>query len=315
LTVEEPNPERRKKRWTLFVPSAESFMKKGTIAENVAPSSWTECPLKKRTSNPRKKIGQKDGQRNGSGYWEKRRNWNPAWASWRRNGIGSPVMSSILYSSIIRIGWSPCHLSTKKLKRSLNRARKKNIRWNWIFLGKRVKAPSKRGLRNFQSLYKLERFTKPDFLREKKEIEKGNQIEREKFKKNQANPSLSCPLRGRDKRVSSRIGGNLFQPLGFGDRRCYPPSDVWRRILLLATARSVQYTPSQKKPFLTLPHHQLVTKSTRGPAMQRKIRALFENIRQANLQKNIDLFIPVILRDFSDREGKRLDALETWGFF
>ena len=46
-----------------------------------------------------------------------------------------------------------------------------------------------------------------------------------------------------------------------------------------------------------------------------KIKSLFENIRQANLKKNIDLFMSCYSRDFSDREGKRLDALETWGFY
>jgi ketosteroid isomerase-like protein len=46
-----------------------------------------------------------------------------------------------------------------------------------------------------------------------------------------------------------------------------------------------------------------------------KIRSLFENIKQANLKKNIDLFMSCYSRDFTDREGKRLDALDTWGFF
>jgi ketosteroid isomerase-like protein len=46
-----------------------------------------------------------------------------------------------------------------------------------------------------------------------------------------------------------------------------------------------------------------------------KIKSLFENIKQANLKKNIDLFMSCYSRDFSDREGKRLEVLETWGFY
>jgi ketosteroid isomerase-like protein len=46
-----------------------------------------------------------------------------------------------------------------------------------------------------------------------------------------------------------------------------------------------------------------------------KIRSLFENVKKANLEKNIDLFMSCYSRDFNDREGKRIDALETWGIF
>jgi hypothetical protein len=43
-----------------------------------------------------------------------------------------------------------------------------------------------------------------------------------------------------------------------------------------------------------------------------RVRSLFENIRQANLKKNIGLFMSCYSRDFEDKEGKRLAILETW---
>ncbi len=43
-----------------------------------------------------------------------------------------------------------------------------------------------------------------------------------------------------------------------------------------------------------------------------KIKALLENIRQANLQENIELFMSCYALDFKDREGKRLSTLENW---
>jgi len=43
-----------------------------------------------------------------------------------------------------------------------------------------------------------------------------------------------------------------------------------------------------------------------------KISSLFENIRQANLQKNIDLFMSCFSRDFNGTEGKRQDTLKMW---
>jgi ketosteroid isomerase-like protein len=47
----------------------------------------------------------------------------------------------------------------------------------------------------------------------------------------------------------------------------------------------------------------------------RKIKDLLENIRQANLQKNIDLFISCYASDFKDREGKKKATLAYWKKF
>jgi uncharacterized protein YbaR (Trm112 family) len=46
-----------------------------------------------------------------------------------------------------------------------------------------------------------------------------------------------------------------------------------------------------------------------------KIKDLLENIRQANLQKNIDLFISCYATDFKDREGKKKATLAYWKKF
>lgn len=46
-----------------------------------------------------------------------------------------------------------------------------------------------------------------------------------------------------------------------------------------------------------------------------KIKGLLENIRQANLQENIDLFISCYATDFKDREGKKKATLDYWKKF
>ncbi len=46
-----------------------------------------------------------------------------------------------------------------------------------------------------------------------------------------------------------------------------------------------------------------------------KIKGLLENIRQANLKKNIDLFISCYVSDFKDREKKKRDILDNWKKF
>ena len=46
-----------------------------------------------------------------------------------------------------------------------------------------------------------------------------------------------------------------------------------------------------------------------------KIKGLLENIRQANLKKNIDLFLSCYSTDFKDREVKRKATLDNWRKF
>ena len=46
-----------------------------------------------------------------------------------------------------------------------------------------------------------------------------------------------------------------------------------------------------------------------------KIGSVFENIRRANLQKNIDLFMSCLSRDFDGAERKRKDMLKMWETF
>ncbi len=47
----------------------------------------------------------------------------------------------------------------------------------------------------------------------------------------------------------------------------------------------------------------------------KEIMSLFETIKQANLEKNIDLFMSCYSQDFKDRKRKRLDTLESWKTF
>jgi ketosteroid isomerase-like protein len=47
----------------------------------------------------------------------------------------------------------------------------------------------------------------------------------------------------------------------------------------------------------------------------RNIETLLEDIRQANLEKNIDLFISCYATDFKDREGKKKTTLAYWKRF
>jgi hypothetical protein len=53
--------------------------------------------------------------------------------------------------------------------------------------------------------------------------------------------------------------------------------------------------------------------ASQGEAQEiERIKALLENIRKANLQKNIDLFMSCYALDFKDRESKKRSTLENW---
>jgi len=53
--------------------------------------------------------------------------------------------------------------------------------------------------------------------------------------------------------------------------------------------------------------------ASQGEAQEiERIKALLENIRKANLQKNIDLFMSCYALDFKDRESKKRSTLESW---
>jgi len=182
------------------------------------------------------------------------------------------------------------------------------------FLEKELKPIQKR-LEEFQSLYKLGAITRTDFLREKKELRREIKSKERDLKKYRHILSLLPNKMGGDL-VSSGIPGNLLRP-----STLLTASFVILLIIgggyLLWQKRSPSMEPTSKV---------IVTSPTPPPSSQRpssgteyqeveKIKSLLENIKQANLKKNIDLFMSCYSRDFTDREIKRLDTLETWGFY
>lgn len=60
---------------------------------------------------------------------------------------------------------------------------------------------------------------------------------------------------------------------------------------------------------------QPITTTQSGAEEVEAIKNLLENIRQANLQKNIDLFMSCYAVEFKDREGRKAATLENWENF
>jgi len=173
--------------------------------------------------------------------------------------------------------------------------------------------PVQKRFEEFQSLYKDSAVTKADFLREKKELRKEiNSIETSLRKFRHILSLLPGPARGNVD--SPGLVRGLLRPsalataavilllligLGYLFWQRYPQSNR-----ITSTESTSPALPSPPDP-------QTVAKNEEAE----KIGSVFDNIRRANLQKNIDLFMSCFSRDFSGTERKRKDTLKIWETF
>jgi hypothetical protein len=175
--------------------------------------------------------------------------------------------------------------------------------------------PIQKRFEEVQSLYQLGAMTEADFSREKNEMRK--EIEsREKSLRKYRRIIILLPGNMGGGMASPGIVKNLLQPL--------PLMLVGVMIILLGTGgylfwqgRSPSSSASSREVTASPPNP--VSSPNRATATEgeeiEKIRRLFENVRQANLKKNIGLFMSCYARDFEDKKGKRLATLETWESF
>lgn len=170
-------------------------------------------------------------------------------------------------------------------------------------------------LEEFRFLYKEAGVTKTDFLREKHEMNRGIQSRARHLKKCRQILSL-LPQKMGGSMVSKGLAETLVRPFpllivcglmilvgtgGYGLRQWYSQPDkvIPKEIVTPLSTPSSSHSPQT----------MLADKETE------KIKSLFETVKQANLQQDIDLFMTCFSRDFSGREKKRLDALKTWDHF
>jgi ketosteroid isomerase-like protein len=175
--------------------------------------------------------------------------------------------------------------------------------------------PIQRKFEEVQSLYQSGAMTEADFSREKNEMRKEIESREKSLRKYRRIISLLPDTMGGGM-VSPGIVRNLLQPL--------PLMLVGVMIILIGTGGYLlwqEHSPSStasSREVAVSPSNPIPSQN-RATAMEseeaEKIRKLFENIRQANLKKNIGLFMSCYSRDFEDKKGKRLATLETWESF
>ena len=176
--------------------------------------------------------------------------------------------------------------------------------------------PIQKRLEEYKSLYKAGAITKSDFIKEKKEIRQELKSRERSLKKHRQILSL-LPVKMGERMVSPRKGGNLFRPsmlVALGVLVIL--IGVGGYFLLQGQSHQVNSLNLSETPIsLPSPPSPNLTKHSVEAQEIEKIRSLFENIRKANLQKNIDLFMSCFSRDFNGRDGKRLDTLKMWENF
>jgi hypothetical protein len=180
------------------------------------------------------------------------------------------------------------------------------------FLEKELK-PFQKRLEEFKSLYKTGAITKGDFIREKKEMKKEIKSRERGLKKHRQTLSL----------LPSKMGGRMVSP-GIGGILLRPSTSVALSVIIILIGAGgyflLQGHPHQasssslKETLIPLTPPRPAQLSAEAQEVE-KIGSLFENIRKANLQKNIDLFMSCFSRDFKGRDGKQMDALKMWENF
>jgi DNA-directed RNA polymerase subunit M/transcription elongation factor TFIIS len=175
--------------------------------------------------------------------------------------------------------------------------------------------PIRKRLAEVQSLYESGAMTRADFCRDKNEMMREIASREGGLAKYRHIISI-LPSKLGGGVTSYRIAGNFLQPF---------PLMIAGGIFILVVA--LGYFFWQRPSSSGTPLSKEIASSSAGtPSPQsqppvskkeetEKMRALFENIRQANLKKNIGLFMSCYSHDFEDKEGKRIAVLETWENF
>ena len=313
LAIDDPASGEGKTKVRLLCPKCQLFYKKGNYCRKCGSLLMQEMPSQDPDIQPLEKKSVKSWSKKWLKLLNEERELESCMSKLEveRDKVSSDVLNPLFIRYKDRLNsLSPLH---QEIETELEGIRKKASE-EIASLDKELK-PIQRRLEEFQSLYESGGVTKPDFVREKKELRKEIKSRERSLKKYRQILSL----------LPGKMGGSLVCT-GFTGNLLRPPTLLIGSamiILMVAGGYFFWQRPSQSsravaKEIVTSPS---VPPSPNSPPVAveaqevEKIKSLFENIKQANLKKNIDLFMSCYSRDFNDLQGKRLDALETWGFY
>jgi len=313
LAIDDPASGEEKTRVRLLCPKCQLFYKKGNYCRKCGSLLMQGIPSQETDLQPLEKKSVKKWSKEWLRLLKEEKELESCMSKLegQRDSVSSDVLNPIFVRYKDRLeSLSPLHQEIETELESIRKRASEEI----DFLERELKLIQKR-LEEFQSLYKLGAVTKPDFVREKKELRKEIKSRERSLKNYQQILSL-LPDKMGGSLVSPRFTGNLLRPFTL----------LTASVIILLMVAGGYFLLQRHSQSSRLIAKEIVTSPSAPPspsspvtAMEdqevEKIRSLFENIKQANLKKNIDLFMSCYSRDFNDREGKRLDALETWGFY
>jgi hypothetical protein len=309
LSVEDPLPEEGKPKVNSLCPRCQILYKKGTYCPTCG-SLLMRRTVSREAGLPLEKKSVKKCSKEWLKLLEEEKELESCVSRLeaQRDRASGDVLNSLSLRYKERLeSLSPIHQELEIELESIKKSASEEI----DELEKELK-PIQERLEEFRSLNKSGAVTKPDFLREKRELKKEIKSREKCLKESRQILSL-LPSKMGGSITSSRLSGGLFRPL--------PVLAASAIIILMVAAgyflwpqRPQSDKPIQKKETASTS----TSPSTKSPPVApidqevQKIGSLFENIRQANLQKDIDLFVSCFSRDFDGIEGKRRETLKMW---
>ena len=309
LSVEDPVPEEEKTKVKFFCPRCQVLYKKGTYCPTCG-----SLLMQRTVSQETGLLLEEKSVKRCSKEWlrllkeEKELESCMSKLEAQRDRISSDVLNPLLLRYKDRLeSLSPLHQEIESELESIRKRASEEI----DDLENELK-PIRERLEEFRSLYKSGAVTKPDFLREKRELKKEIRSREKCLKKSRQILSL-LPSKMEGSITSSGLRGDLLRPFALltasaiiilivaGGYLLWPQRLQTNKLILKETIASPSTPPFPKSPPALMKDQEV-----------EKISSLFENIRQANLQNNIDLFMSCFCRDFNGMEEKRRDTLKMW---
>ncbi len=311
LSVEDPAATKENTEMNLICPKCQVLHKKGKYCRKCGSLLMPHTASERMDILPLEKKWVKRWVREWSNLLEEERTLKSCMSRLEVRGenVSTDVINPLMVRYKDQLGaLSPLHREIEKELESIQKRATGEIHHLMSLL-----KPLQKRFEEFQSLYKDGAVTKADFRREKKELRKEiNSIEESLRKFRQI--LLLLPGTGEGDVDSTGLIGGLLRPSTLATGAV---------ILLLILAGGYllwQQHPRFSWPTLTgsappslLSLPDLRTVSENDEAEQ--IGSVFENIRRANLQKDIDLFMSCFSRDFKGTERKRKDTLKMWETF
>ena len=310
LAIEDPAPGEERINVKVFCPKCQVLYKKGNYCRKCGSLLMQGDPSQETAVQPLEKKSAKRWSRE----WftllkeEKELESSISKLETQREKVSREVLDPLFARYKDRLkSMSPLH---QEIETELESIKKKAL--GQIDSLENELEPIQKRLEEFQSLYKSGGVTKPDFLREKRELRKEVKSREKSLKKYRQILSL----------LPRKMGGNVVSA-GFTGDLLRPPALLTASIMILLIIAGGYFLwphPSRSNgpvskeivtPLSTPLPPENPSPVPRDQGVE-KISTLFENIRQANLQKNIDLFMSCFSSDFNGTEGKRQDTLKMW---